>query len=385
VVAIAMLCAPSAPGGPERWRFLQLQERQDSAPPIPLCERVIASPEVFGAALVSMGLLGVAVGLVIEAREAFWLYRRRYARRWREIRPELATLALRPPTDLRGRGWRYELAVNPVAVRRCMSRPFDAPTPGSTGQPEWVAQELMHDEWGWDLDHRDTVLALDPGDEHLAAATELFDVRVARPSLALSEQLFREESGEIADRGYRVLRFEWNDAARAWGTELFVPLERGAEAVDWVLERNIALGYGHEDRLVNPFAVRVVPSRSGLLCPSRLGEGRTACAVELSVPVRSGERKNARQRAVMVRWAAAFLEASDARGWGGRLHWGLVNDPFDGARLDAAYGEAAAVFREVLLAFDRRGRFDTALGRQLGLSAWREAHRDRGSTFDWVA
>jgi hypothetical protein len=127
--------------------------------------------------------------------------------------------------------------------------------------------------------------------------------------------------------------------------------------------------------------VRFVRSRQGLLCPSRYDGDRFSCAIEPSTPVRSGDRANAEQRAVLVRWGQAFLEESERRGWTGRFHWGLLNDPFDRQELEASYPQADT-WREVFLAFNRHGRFDTTLGRQLGLPEWREAQGGRPTRFD---
>jgi hypothetical protein len=377
VVAMVVLCAPSAPGGAERWRFLQIQAGLDDVPLLAPAERIVADPGLLEAFVVSVGLLGVVVGVVIEARRRFWLHRRRYARRWREVRPEMVQLGAGPPAGVRGRGWRYELAINPAPV----SRPFRGPADGVAGEPEWVAQEWMHDEWGQDDDTED-ILTLDALDRRLASAQERFDLRLF-PSMAVSRQMFGDESGELIDRGYRVLRLEWSDSVRAWGTEWHVPVEHGTEVVDWLLRRNHALGPHHDDRLVLPFSVRFAPSRRGWLCPSRFGPGRTACTVEPAVPVRSCPGANAESRRILARWAEAFLAESDRRGWSGRLHWGLVNDPFGRAALEAAYPEVDA-WREVFLAFNRRGRFDTTLARQLGLDAWRDEQADRATAYDEV-
>ncbi|MEQ1502259.1 MAG: FAD-binding protein [Myxococcota bacterium] len=384
VVAVIALCAPSKPGDAERWRFLQLQARETDAPKVALAEAIVASEDVFHAFVVSMGLLGIAVGMVIEARPPFYLYRRRYARRWREIRPEMARLVTEPPAGIRGRGWRYELYVNPVATRRFLSLPLDAPTPGSTGTPEWIVQEVQIDEWDHDLDYRPDVLRLDGANQLFAAAEEDIDIRPFRPSAMVTDQLFHEESGEFADRSYRVLRLEWTDSVRAWGTEWFVPLDHAADAVDWVLDRNLSLGYGHVDRLVHPFGVRFLRSRNGLLCPSRYGGDRYCCAIEPSQPVRGAAGANGRERDSIVRWSEAFQAESDRRGWEGRFHWGLINDPLDRAHLEAAYPDLPQ-WRDVFLVFDRFGRFDTTLARQLGLVAWRDENRDRATAYDVFA
>lgn len=376
VTAIVALTCTGA-----QWSFVQIQSAVDDAPQLPLADHLIADDDVFQAFVVSMGLLGIFVALVIEAREPFYLYRRRYARRWREIRPDLANLAEAPPTGVRGRGWRYELYVNPVPARRFLELPLDAPTPGSTGAPEWVVQEVQIDEWDDDLDYRPQILRLDPTNQAFAAVEEDIDIRPFRPSAQITNQFFAEESGEFVDRSYRVLRLEWTDSVRAWGTEMFVPLAHATDAVDWLLKRNMELGYGHPDHLVHPFGVRFVRSKQGLLCPSRYGGDRFSCAIEPSTPVKANGADNTKEREVLVRWAAAFLEESDRRGWEGRFHWGLVNDPFDRRALEATYPDVDT-WREVFLAFNRHGRFDTTLSRQLGLDAWRAEQHGRSTRFD---
>lgn len=377
IVAIVALVSTR----PDRWSFVQIQARPDDAPRLPLAEHLVADDDVFQSFVVSMGLLGIFVAIVIEAREGFYLYRRRYARRWREIRPEMQRLAQAPPAGVRGRGWRYELYVNPVPTRRFLDFPLRAPSPGSTGEPEWIVQEVQLDEWDDDLDYRPQSLRLDWSNQAVAGIEEDIDIRPFRPSAAITSQFFGEESGEFVDRSYRVLRLEWTDSVRAWGTEMFVPLEHAGDAVDWLLQRNLALGYGHPDHLVHPFGVRFVRSRRGLLCPSRYDGDRFSCAIEPSVPVKAHARANADERKVLVRWADAFLEESERRGWNGRFHWGLLNDPFDRKKLEASYPEVDT-WREVFLLFNRHGRFDTTLSRQLGLSAWRDEQGTRGTRFD---
>jgi hypothetical protein len=380
IVALVVLACPSAPGAQARWSVLQLQARPEDAPLAPFAERMIADGTVFEAFLVSMGLLGIVVAAVIEAREAFFLHSRYFPRRWREIRPEMRALAVGPPPGVRGKGWRYELHVNPVAVRRFLDTPLDAPSLGSTGEPEWVAAEFTADEWSDDPDYLPEIRRLRHLEAGAAGLAEAVDLGWLRPSMQFTRELYSSAAGVYADRSYRVLREEWTDAVRAWGAEWFVELEHATDAVDWLLGRNLELGYGHRDRLLDPFAVRFVPTRRGLLCPSRYAGG-VACAIEPSIIVRQRARESGGVREVLARWSEAFLAEADRRGWKARFHWGLVNDPFDQAHLERSYEDLDA-WREVFLTFNRHGHFDTALGRQLGLEAWRTQHRDRPGAYE---
>ncbi len=382
IVAVIVLAAPAAAGAAqERWGVLQVQADAAHVSKVPFADRVVVSDAVFQALVVSIGLLGVIVALVLEVRPAFHLQRRRYPRRWREIREELTTLAVSPPAGIRGKGWRYELQLNPVAVRRFFHLPIDEPSEGATRGPEWIGLELQTDEWDIDPDYepgRNTFGAVEAA---VGVAGEDLDLRWFRPSMLITSELYDSEAGLFGDRSYRVLREPYLDFVRAWASEWFVPLEHAVAVIDWMLERNLALGYGHPDRLLNPVAIRFVPSRHGTIAPSRYGADSVACSIEPSSAVKTLKEASLDQRDVMVRWCEAFQKESDARGWGGRFHWGFVNDCFDRAHFELRYPDLAQ-WREVFLTMNRRGRFDTTMARQLGLDAWRDEQGDRPSAYE---
>ena len=381
VVAHVVVVAPTAAGASERWTVLQVQANADDVNPIPFADRVIANDDVFQAFLISLGLLGVIAAMVVEVRPAFFLQRRRFPRRWRELRGDLTNLAMRPPEGVRGRGWRYELHLNPVAVRRFFHVPFDEPSLGATGDPEWVALELQTDEWDVDPDYVPGKNTFGELEGAFSQAGEDLDLRWFRPSMFITGAMYEDEAGLFGDRSYRVLRGALHNVVRAWGTEWFVPLEHAPAAIDWLLERNLALGYGHEDRLLNPIAIRFAHTRRGLLSPSRFGTDEIGCAIQSSVPVKTVREESIDQRDILVRWGDAFMKASEEHGWRTQFHWGFVNDAFDRAQLEARYAGLDA-WREVFLTLNRNGRFDTQLAHQLGLDAWRAAQGDRPGAYE---
>lgn len=334
--------------------------------------RLVQDRRLFEAAVMTFGSMGLVVGYVMKVRPAYFLYETRVGRAWSEVRETLVQRATEPPSGFNSAGWRYELVVSPSPVRR---------------SSDFACTEVYRDEWAYDLDYRSESREIPQ--KWLGSVTRRMNLGGAVGNSVAdvtSNSLVRgKRLGSFADRCYRVLKLGQGEFVQAWGTELMVPAERGAEMVDWVLRTNpergqLKRGARRGTRLVNPFGVRFCTGRNGFLTPVRWirdGEPQLVCTAELTEAVKENDRRNRGERPggrpsamdVVAEWAEDFVRTFGAEG---RVHWGQVQGDYGPEQLAASYATADIdAWYDGFRALNPYGCFDTAFVTRLGFVARR--------------
>ncbi len=254
--------------------------------------------DLFAAAVVSMGCLGVIYAVTLEVRERFMLTESRVVTTWEEVKAQLPDgAALRDTAH-------WELAVNPYARsdgrHTCV---ITARTPAAEGQ------EPDHDEgsrpWVTELlaslpvTHGvlDLVLDLDPD---------------GTPE-ALDNALRGIADREYTDRSYRVFNIGAANLLPAYSSEIAIELRddlpvRAVQRVFEVAERHARLGSVYA---TSPFSLRFVRRSPALLS---MMHGRDTMMMELILQT---ETEGGFE--LLAAYERALLEL------GGRPHWGQVN------------------------------------------------------------
>jgi L-gulono-1,4-lactone dehydrogenase len=386
VEAVCILTMVELENGPQ-WVVLQIEPDPDEAISDPerfekrrngVPWRLVQDRRLFEAAVLTMGTFGIVVGYVMRLRSAYFLYETRIGRPWSEIQQNLAERAVTPPSGFSPRGWRYEVAVSPSPIR---------------GSSDHACTEVYRDEWDYDLDYLSETREIPQ--KWLGDVTRNVNLGGSIGNVVAditSKGLVRgRRIGSFADRCYRVLKLGQGEFVQAWGTELMVPAERGAELVSWILRTNperglLKRGERRGTRLLNPFGVRFCTGRSGFLTPVRWKRGsepRLVCTAELTEAVKDSDRRNLGERVgnrpnskdIVASWAEEFIQEF---GSDGRVHWGQVNGPYGPEQLAQGYAkEDVDAWFEAFRTLNPYGMFDTAFVVRLGFVARREAERAR--------
>ncbi|MET0768844.1 MAG: D-arabinono-1,4-lactone oxidase [Solirubrobacteraceae bacterium] len=303
---------------------------------------LVQDDEVFDAAVVGMGCMGVLYAVTLEVRDAFWLKEVRTMSTWEAERERLGE-RLREEEHL-------ELFVNPYAnadgVHACIvTTRTEVPRP-----PRGHAQHKLE---------RNPLIEL--------LAQLPFTAPVLRAILDLSpratpRQLDKALAGlrddEYTNRSYRVFNIGAANHLPAYSSEIGVPLGRHVEAVDRLLEVAAARARAGHAYHSSPFSLRFVRRTTAFLS---MMEGADTMMIELIM--QTGTEGGFE---LLAAHEDALYEL------GGRPHWGQVNTLTEPA-LRMLYPQLdrwLAVRREL----DATGVFSSPFTKRVGLSTVGYAH-----------
>ncbi len=385
VILITWVVDPDTSAG--RWEVLQVEPGAPDAITLPsqfrteragVPWRLVQDDALFDAAVMTMGTMGIIVGYVMRVRPAYFLHELRVGRPWSEVRQNLADRAIYPPNGFSGRGWRYEVAVNPNAIR---------------GISDWATTEVYRDEWPYDLDYLSEQREIPQKwlggvARNVNLGGNLGNTIAEQSSKALVRG---QRLGSFADRCYSVLKLGQGEYVQAWGNELMVPAELGAKMVDWVLTKNptvgaLKRGLRRNERLMNPFGVRFSRGKRGFLTPVRWykdGKPGLVCTCELTEAVKDNDGRNIGERAngkpsskqVVAWWAEQFIAEF---GTDGRVHWGQVQGNYGPEQLAQGYDKADIdAWYDAFRTLNPLGMFDTTFATRLGFVDRRNADKAR--------
>lgn len=299
--------------------------------------QLVQDDELFHAAAVGIGCLGVIYAVTLQVRERFDLTESRRCTTWEEVRGELAD-----PSTLRGSHW--ELLVNPYARK--------------DGRHTCVVTSRAPAEPGYEPDGDDRrrprlteLLASLPVTHGIMDLVLDFDPD-GIPD-AIDDALEKLADREFTDRSYRVFNIGAANLLPAYSSEIGVAIADGVavEAVERVFAvaaRHARLG---DVYATSPFSLRFVRSSPAFLS---MMHGRDTMMIELIMQTDTEggfELLDAYERALYE--------------LGGRPHWGQVNAMTERElrRLYPAVGRWERARQEL----DRSGVFGSPFAARVGL------------------
>ena len=299
---------------------------------------LVQCDDLFDAAVVGMGCLGVIYAVTLEVRDAFALTESRRVTTWEDVLPRLSARE-----TLRESHW--ELLLNPyagadgrhtcVVTSRAPAEPGYRPTGADRRRP-WVNELLA----SLPVTHgvMNLVLDLDPD---------------GIPD-AMDDALERLADREFTDRSYRVFNIGAANLLPAYSSEIAVPLSgdipaRAIQRVFDVADRHRRLG---DVYATAPVALRFVRGSRAFLS---MMHGRDTMVIELIM------QKDTEGGFELL---AAYEE--ELRAVGGRPHWGQVN-AVTGRELRAHY-PALDAWRRAREELNASGVFDGPFSARVGLS-----------------
>jgi hypothetical protein len=335
---------------PKKW-----QDRLDEDPRIKV--QLVQRDDVFDAALVSMGCMGIVYSMVLRAANKFWIREKRSIRSWSDLaKPDgfIDRLVAGKKLDDDGPDPdHYEIYVNPYPTRRngaaadhtCIFTEryrLDAPptpTADSAKRGRMGTGHLLASPLGRNLAEGALRGFLDGarGD----ALHEFHD--------GLLEFL---QDDDYTDLGYKVFNLGDANQFRCYGIEMAFALEQTVAAT----ERLFQLAAWNESQRRNhsvPVSLRfVAPSRS----PAAMQYGRATCMMEIGMIVGQQGAGD-----LLQSYETAFI-----REFGARPHWGLdlgvLKSEADVARLYPAWPAWKAVYKDLNSSGTFDGRFTDRLG-----------------------
>ncbi len=297
---------------------------------------LVQDDEVFAAAVIGMGCLGVLYAVTLEVRDAFWLREVRTMSTWERERERLAESLAREE--------HFELFVNPyanaagehaciVTTRTECERPRRKPSRGalerhplieflSAFPPTWPVLRLI-----LDLSPRATPRQLD-------------------------KALARLRDDEYANRSYRVFNIGAANAIPAYSSEIGVSVTHAVAAVERLLGIAAARARAGQAYHSSPFSLRFVRATDAFLS---MMEGRDTMMIELIM--QTGTEGGFE---LLAAHEDALYEL------GGRPHWGQVNTLTEPA-LRALYPQLDR-WLAVHADLNATGVFDSPFTKRVGLS-----------------
>lgn len=326
------------------------------------------SRDVFGAAVVSFGAMGVVVGLVLEVRLAFWLKELRWTSTWELVSPELDRYV--------NCYERFELAVNPYITDGSNGKTRDDPrSHGRPGHTVLITRRVEVPR----PKHED----VEPGGRSI-----LFRLRRLVPESILRAIVLSGDESRLAKRLDSALVVGRVPPNRAWtarahkvlllgagikahGFEAAVPAEHAVSAINVVLALTVqAWRAGKGDAsLTSPFGVRFVKSTALPLAMQntmrgQLGGGTPVdvwCMIEIPRLLRPKAAIDALHTDIPALWLPTIA------GFGGRPHWGEFHQ-LDAAQVSGMYASTLANWKNIRAQLDPKGVFSNALLKRVGLT-----------------
>jgi FAD/FMN-containing dehydrogenase len=258
--------------------------------------RIVQDDEVFAAAVVGLGCLGLICSVILEARDAYLLTERRTPTTWESERGRIV--------EALGCHRHYELLLTPYAGRDgehlCMVTTRHPPTGPA---PPWWSSRSRRNLFA------ETVSTLPGAGLALKALVALLPGRTPG---SLEWVINRLVDDEFTGRSYRVLNIGAANVLPARSMEIAVPLDQHVAAMDAVF--GVAEAFRARGRIFHtaPIALRFVKRSPALL--SMMHGRELTMTIELIVidgSFGSCELLAAYERAL--------------RPLGGRPHWGQVN------------------------------------------------------------
>lgn len=364
--------------------------------------RLVQDDDLFHAAVVCMGCMGVVYSVTLSVVPQYWLVESRTLEWWSKLRPSLASEV--------ATNRNFEVLVDPW--------PRTNPDTHSTDHQVLVTRRNLATDQR-DEGHRPATMALAKTDAGRVTAGVTFTLASRAPLKRLPKVLDTAMRSTVDSgyqrRSYEVLLLQLN--VNAVAEEVGVPAARAADAADAILdvirarkERMEAMIGTIDDPYrtdpealyaawrtaavnTSPFALRfVAPSEAWLAMPYQ----QATCMIELPMggadhldeEVKAGIPTDAKPG---VRLYQAYLEGRQAL-WrdvesalaplGARPHWGLWNavDPVTAAARYPKWGAWASMVRR----YNALGTFDSPFTTRMGLSANPSAARSGALNGDVV-
>jgi L-gulono-1,4-lactone dehydrogenase len=297
---------------------------------------LVQDDEVFNAAVVGMGCMGVLYAVTLEVREAFWLREVRTVSTWEREREHL--------DENLAREEHFELFVNPYpnadGLHACIVTTRTEVDEPPHGRPRDKLERHALIE----------LLASLPFTQPILRAILSFNPRSTPRQLDKALAQLRDD--EYTNRSYRVFNIGAANLLPAYSSEIGVPIGRHVEAVDCLLATAARRARAGQAYHSSPFSLRFVRRSDAFLS---MMEGRDTMMVELIMQAETDggfELLSAHEDA---------LYAFD-----GRPHWGQVNTLTEPVlrRLYPKLDRWLAVHREL----DASGVFDSPFTKRVGLS-----------------
>jgi FAD/FMN-containing dehydrogenase len=298
---------------------------------------LLQDDDVFDAAVVGMGCMGVVYAATLAVTEAYWLTEVRELSTWSRVRPQLAAA-------LAGNR-HYEVYINPYAgsdgEHRCIACRRNPADPR-----RHRALDRLRRHWWIELLSRLKITGL----VGLVIDRANPDGAPARIDQMLGFLADNEYSGP----SYKVLNIGAANLLPAYSAEIAVPMagDRHLEAVDRLIavaDRHRRLGRAYHTGLISLRFVRASPAYMSMM------HGGDAMTIEL----------------ILMNQTEGGLELLSAHedalyAVGGRPHWGQVNTLCDEVlrELYPRYDRWLAVRER----FDPDGRFDAPFTKRVGIS-----------------
>ena len=337
----------------DRARFPGRLEENDDLP-----VELVQNDDLFNAATVSLGCMGVVYSVVLRVSKKYWLREIRRLTTWSELTRSDGFLDRllhgRKLRDVGSDPEHYEIYVNPY------------PHGGAGGKPEYRC--LFTERFRLDaeppLTKDDAQRGMYGGNVYTALAVLADDAKLlewymnqitddgVRQMHDVALQTLADESYKALS--YRVFNLGLPNLIRAWGIEMAFDLSQTITATQRLIELaevQRRLGRRHS----SPVALRFVAPAAAHLA---MQHGRSTCMMEIGMLV--GARGS---RELLVDYERAYIDEFRAR-----PHWGLdlnvLRSEAEVAALYPAYPKWKAAFTQL----NTRGTFDGKFSDRLGIS-----------------
>jgi FAD/FMN-containing dehydrogenase len=323
-------------------RLLRIERKDGPTEEVPDSEpwQLVADDDLFNAAAVGMGCMGVIYAVTLEVCPKFRLTEVRRVSTWEEVRDQLPS-----GSDLRGTD-HWELFVNPYAgsdgLHKCLvttrtRTPADAdPTGGERHRP--LIPELLS-----------SVPVITP-----FVLNEILDHDPEGTSKALDFPIERLRDTNYTDSSYKVFNIGNANLLPAYSSEIGIPLvgdkpRRAVEQIFQIAEQRARIGNTWHS---SPFSLRFVRQSP---CFLSMMHGADTMMIELIM-----------QKDTEGGFELLAAHENALYRLGGRPHWGQVNFLTEPVVRDLYPGlEAWTAARNHL---DPEGAFDSPFTQRVGLS-----------------
>lgn len=297
---------------------------------------LVQDDDVFAAAVVGMGCLGVLYAVTLEVRDAFWLREVRVMSTWERERERLAESLAREE--------HFELFVNPYAN----AHGDHACIVTTRTECERPRRKLSRGA----LERHPLIEFLSKFPPTWPVLRLLVDLSPRATPRQLDKALAGLRDDEYTNRSYRVFNIGAANAIPAYSSEIGVPVAHAVEAVERLLGIAAARARAGQAYHSSPFSLRFVRATDAFLS---MMEGRDTMMIELIM--QTGTEGGFE---LLAAHEDALYEL------GGRPHWGQVNTLTEPA-LRALYPQLDR-WLAVHADLNSSGVFDSPFTKRVGLS-----------------
>lgn len=294
---------------------------------------LVQDDDVFHAALVGMGSLGIVYSVVLEVRDRFLLKETRELTTWKEAKHILREGRVYLTAE------HFELLLNPYRIdgeHRCLiTTRVETTTPGNRERSIYLKYKALLDVSAW----------------WVGVLARVWPSKIRN---TLDSAIAALQDDEFTDQSFKVFHIGEANEIRVLSAEYAVPVANDTwiDAIDTLIETAERIAREHRRYLTVPVAVRFVKGTRALLSPMH---GRDTCMLEVI-----GLRTVGATASILHEIEHALAP------YAMRPHWGQFNH-LTADRVRALYGDNLDRWKTARQRLDPSRTFSSHFTRRLGL------------------